>query len=154
MVFRTLLAMLCLPHQARHWRKARRPWSEWPALLSRMIMNNQTRIVSVFDSEAEHSALTILSVLNYHNGQGTIVQSTQLVFSHTHCPRALLHACGCGVRRGSYAPLTRCLAECSLCRMYRAGKFLCVWFWECCRQVEADVVSNSRNKLHQTTYKY
>ena len=24
---------------------------------------------------------------------------------------------------------------------------------ECCRQVEAGVISNSRNKLHQTTYK-
>ena len=28
------------------------------------------------------------------------------------------------------------------------------WLQECCRQVEAEVVSNSRNKLHQTTYTY
>ena len=32
-------------------------------------------------------------------------------------------------------------------------KFLCTWLRECCRQVEAEVISNSRNKLHQTTYK-
>ena len=25
------------------------------------------------------------------------------------------------------------------------------WFGECCRQVEAEEVSNSRNKIHQTT---
>ena len=30
----------------------------------------------------------------------------------------------------------------------------CAWLRECCRQVEAEVTSNSRNKLHQTTYKY
>ena len=28
----------------------------------------------------------------------------------------------------------------------------CTWLRECCRHVEAEVVSNSRNKLHQTTY--
>ena len=32
-------------------------------------------------------------------------------------------------------------------------KFLRTWLRECCRQVEAEVVSNSRSKLHQTTYK-
>ena len=32
-------------------------------------------------------------------------------------------------------------------------KFLGTWLRECCRQVEAEVISNSRNKLHQTTYK-
>ena len=32
-------------------------------------------------------------------------------------------------------------------------KSLCMWLRECRRQVEAEVVSNSRNKLHQTTYK-
>ena len=32
-------------------------------------------------------------------------------------------------------------------------KSLCRWLRECYRQVEAVVVSNSRNKLHQTTYK-
>ena len=32
-------------------------------------------------------------------------------------------------------------------------KSLCTWLRECYRQVEAEVVSNSRNKLHQTTYK-
>ena len=31
--------------------------------------------------------------------------------------------------------------------------FLCTCLRECCRQVEAEVISNSRNKLHQTTYK-
>ena len=31
---------------------------------------------------------------------------------------------------------------------------MCVWLRECCRQVEAEVVSNSRNKLCQTTCKY
>ena len=30
------------------------------------------------------------------------------------------------------------------------GLSLGTWFRECCRQVEADVVSNSRNKLHET----
>ena len=29
-----------------------------------------------------------------------------------------------------------------------------MWLRKCCRQVEAEVVSNSRNKLHQTTNKY
>ena len=28
-----------------------------------------------------------------------------------------------------------------------------MWLRECCKQVEAEVISNSRNKLHQTTYK-
>ena len=32
-------------------------------------------------------------------------------------------------------------------------KSLCTWFGKCCRQVEAEEVSNSRNKIHQTTYK-
>ena len=32
-------------------------------------------------------------------------------------------------------------------------KFLCTQLRECCRQDEAEVKSNSRNKLHQTTYK-
>ena len=27
------------------------------------------------------------------------------------------------------------------------------WLGECCRQVETEEVSNSRNKIHQTTYK-
>ena len=30
----------------------------------------------------------------------------------------------------------------------------CMWLQEFCGQVEAEVVSNSRNKLNQTTYKY
>ena len=30
----------------------------------------------------------------------------------------------------------------------------CTWLRECCRQTEGEVVSNSRNQLHQTTYKY
>ena len=29
----------------------------------------------------------------------------------------------------------------------------CTWFRECSRQVEAEVVSNSRKQLHQTTYR-
>ena len=33
-------------------------------------------------------------------------------------------------------------------------KSLCTWLRECCRQVEAEVISNSRNKLHQTTYNF
>ena len=32
-------------------------------------------------------------------------------------------------------------------------KSLCTWLEECCRQVEAEEVSNNRNKIHQTTYK-
>ena len=32
-------------------------------------------------------------------------------------------------------------------------KSLCTWLRECCRQVKAEVVSNSRNKIYQTTYK-
>ena len=28
-----------------------------------------------------------------------------------------------------------------------------MWLRECCRQVEAEVISNQRDKLHQTTYK-
>ena len=32
-------------------------------------------------------------------------------------------------------------------------KFLCMWLRECCRQVEAEVISNSRNNIHHTTYK-
>ena len=32
-------------------------------------------------------------------------------------------------------------------------QMVCSWFWECCRQVEAGVVSNSSNKFHQTTCK-
>ena len=32
-------------------------------------------------------------------------------------------------------------------------KSLCTWLGECCRQVEAEEVSNSRNKIHQTMYK-
>ena len=31
-------------------------------------------------------------------------------------------------------------------------KFPCTWLPECLRQVEAEVVSYSRNRLHQTTY--
>ena len=34
------------------------------------------------------------------------------------------------------------------------GKNNFMWLRECCRQVEAKVVSNSRNQLHQTTHKY
>ena len=33
-------------------------------------------------------------------------------------------------------------------------KFPCTRLRECCRQVEAEVITNSRNKLHQTTYKH
>ena len=33
------------------------------------------------------------------------------------------------------------------------GNNTCTWFRECCKQAEAEVVSNSRNKLHQTMYK-
>ena len=36
----------------------------------------------------------------------------------------------------------------------RPGNNTCTWLRECCRQVEAEVVSNSKNQLHQTTYKY
>ena len=36
--------------------------------------------------------------------------------------------------------------------LYRAQKSLCTWLGECCRQVEAEEVSNSRNKIHQTMY--
>ena len=32
-------------------------------------------------------------------------------------------------------------------------KSLYMWLGECCRQVEAEEVSNSRNKIHQTMYK-
>ena len=32
-------------------------------------------------------------------------------------------------------------------------KFVCTWLRECYRQVEAEVISYSRSKLHQTTYK-
>ena len=32
-------------------------------------------------------------------------------------------------------------------------KSLCTWLRDCSRQDEADVISNSRNKFHQTTYK-
>ena len=31
------------------------------------------------------------------------------------------------------------------------GYKTCMWFWECCRKVEAEVVSNSRDKLHKPT---
>ena len=34
------------------------------------------------------------------------------------------------------------------------GNNTCTWLRECCRQVEAEVVRNSRNQLHQTKYKY
>ena len=34
------------------------------------------------------------------------------------------------------------------------GPEIITWLRECCRQVEAEVVSNSRNQFHQTTYKY
>ena len=34
------------------------------------------------------------------------------------------------------------------------GNNTCTWLRECCTKVEAEVVSNSRNQLHQTTYKY
>ena len=33
-------------------------------------------------------------------------------------------------------------------------KSLCTWLRQCFRQVEAGVISNSRNKIHQTTYNY
>ena len=32
-------------------------------------------------------------------------------------------------------------------------KSLCTWLGECCRQVEAEEVSNGRNKIHQTMYR-
>ena len=32
-------------------------------------------------------------------------------------------------------------------------KFVCTWLREYCRQDEAEVISYSRTKLHQTTYK-
>ena len=32
-------------------------------------------------------------------------------------------------------------------------KLLRTWLRECCRQVQTEVISNSRSKLHQTTYK-
>ena len=32
-------------------------------------------------------------------------------------------------------------------------KFHGTWLRECCRQVEAEVISNSTSKLHQTTYR-
>ena len=32
-------------------------------------------------------------------------------------------------------------------------KSLCAWLRECLRQVQAEVISNSSNKLHQTMYK-
>ena len=41
-----------------------------------------------------------------------------------------------------------------LCTSTGPGNNTCTWLRECCRQVEAEVVSNSRNQLHQTTYKY
>ena len=34
------------------------------------------------------------------------------------------------------------------------GNNTCTWLREYCRQVEAEVISNSRNQLHQTMYKY
>ena len=34
------------------------------------------------------------------------------------------------------------------------GNNTCTWLQECCRLVEAEVVSNSRMQPHQTTYKY
>ena len=33
------------------------------------------------------------------------------------------------------------------------GNNTCMWLQECCRQVEAEVLSKSRKKHHQTTYK-
>ena len=36
------------------------------------------------------------------------------------------------------------------CTCTELRKFLCTWLGECCRQVEAEVVSNSRKKTHQT----
>ena len=40
-----------------------------------------------------------------------------------------------------------------LCASTELRKFLCTSLRECCRQVEAEVISNSWNKLHQTWYK-
>ena len=34
--------------------------------------------------------------------------------------------------------------------MYRAQKSLCTLLGECCRQLEAEEVSNSRTKIHKT----
>ena len=38
-------------------------------------------------------------------------------------------------------------------RIQSPKKCLCTWLGECCRLFEAEEVSNSRNKIHQTTYK-
>ena len=46
-----------------------------------------------------------------------------------------------------------CYVVCLSLRFTALRKSLCTWLRECCRQVEAELISNSRNKLHQTTYK-
>ena len=41
-------------------------------------------------------------------------------------------------------------ARCCCCFTTELSESLCAWLRECLKQVEAEVVSNSRNKLHQT----
>ena len=45
-----------------------------------------------------------------------------------------------------------CVSEKEICNT-EPKRSLCTWLGECCRQVEADEVCNSRIKIHQTMYK-